>query len=136
MSELPSPTLQRVRALQAQGHSLRKIAVFLQAEGVPPPGRRRTWTHTAVRWCLNQRAAALSSPSSPDAQTIAAEVVQALDPKFTALLAKVDQPPAWLLPPPAPLGWTRKQWGAGLLGGLLGADAMLGVVLLALWWAR
>ena len=136
MSELPSPTLQRVRALQAQGHSLRKIAVFLQAEGVPPPGRRRTWTHTAVRWCLNQRAAAPPAPSSPDAQAIAAEVVQALDPKFAALLAKVDQPPAWLLPPPAPLGWTRKQWGAGLLGGLLGADAMLGVVLLALWWAR
>ena len=136
MNDTPSPTIERVRDLRAQGHSLRKIAAFLQAEGVPPPGRRRTWTHTAVRWCLSQRAAAPASPSAPAAQTIAAEVVQALDPQFAALLTKVDQPPAWLLPPPAPLGWTRKQWGAGLLGGLLGADAMIVVVLLVLWWAR
>ena len=136
MSDVPVPTLQRVRELQAQGHSLRKIAVFLQAEGIPPPGRRRTWTHTAVRWCLSQRAAASASPSSPNAQTIAAEVAQALDPKFAALLTKADQPPAWLLPPPAPLGWTRAQWRAGLLGGLIGADTMIGVTLLALWWVR
>ena len=133
MSEIPSPTFRRVRELRAQGHSLRKIAAFLQAEGVPPPGRRRTWTHTAVRWCLSQPAAA---PAAPDAQALAAEVVQALDPKFAALLTEVAQPPAWLLPPPQPLGWTGAQWRAGLLGGLLGADAMLGVVLLALWWAR
>lgn len=49
MSELPSPTLQRVRALQAQGHSLRKIAVFLQAEGVPPPPLR-TPRPSRPRW--------------------------------------------------------------------------------------
>lgn len=136
MSYVPVPTLQRVHELQAQGHSLRKIAVFLQAEGIPPPGRRRTWTHTAVRLCLSQRAAASASPSLPDAQTIAAEVAQALDPKFAALLTKAEQPPAWLLPPPKPLGLTREQWRAGLLGGLLGADAMIGVTLLALWWVR
>ena len=136
MSAAPSPTLQRIRELQAQGHSLRKIAVFLQSEGIPPPGRRRTWTHTAVRWCLSQRAAASASPSLPAAQALAAEVAQALDPKLDALLTKVDQPPAWLLPPPKPLGWTREQWRAGFLGGLLGADAMIGVGLLALWWAR
>ncbi|MDE2812705.1 MAG: recombinase family protein [Gemmatimonadota bacterium] len=135
MSDVPVPTLQRVRELRAQGHSLRQIAAFLQAEGIPPPGRRRTWTHTAVRWCLSQRAAS-ASPSSPDAQTLAAEVAQALDPKFAALLTKADQPPAWLLPPPQPLGWTREQWRAGLLGGLLGADAMIGFTLLLLWWVR
>ena len=136
MSDVPVPTLQRVRELQAQGHSLRKIAAFLQAEGIPPPGRRRTWTHTAVRWCLSQQAAASAAPSSPAAQTIAAEVAQALAPQFAALLTKAEQPPAWLLPPPKPLGWTREQWRAGLLGGLLGADAMIGVTLLALWWVR
>ena len=133
MSDVPVPTLQRVRELQAQGHSLRKIAAYLQAEGIPPPGRRRTWTHTAVRWCLSQRPAA---PSSPAAQTIAAEVAQALAPQFAALLTKAEQPPAWLLPPPQPLGWTREQWWAGLLGGLLGADAMIGFTLLLLWWVR
>jgi len=133
MSEPRAPTLRRVRELRAQGHSLRQIAALLQAEGIPPPGRRRTWTHTAVRWCLSQRPAA---PSSPAAQTIAAEVAQALAPQFAALLTKADQPPAWLLPPPRRLGWTRAQWRAGLLGGLLGADAMIGVTLLALWWVR
>lgn len=133
MSDVPVPTLQRVRELQARGHSLRKIAVFLQAEGLPPPGRRRTWTHTAVRWCLSQRAAL---PSSPDAQALAAEVAQALAPQFATLLTKADQPPAWLLPPPKPLGWTRAQWRAGLVGGLLGADVMIGFTLLALWWVR
>ena len=49
----PAPTLQRIRELQAQGDSLRKIAEILTAEGVPLPGRRETWSHTAVHWCLN-----------------------------------------------------------------------------------
>lgn len=137
MSDPASPALQRVRELRAQGHSLRKIAAVLQAEGVPLPGRRRTWTHTAVRWCLSQRVDTPLSPS-PDAQTIAAAVAQALDPKFAALMTKVAPPPTGRAQPVEVrwLGWTWEQWRAGLLGALLGADALLGFVLLALWWTR
>ena len=61
----PAPTLQRIRELQAQRVSLRDIAEILTAEGVPLPGRRKTWHHTAVRTCLKQPASAPSAPASP-----------------------------------------------------------------------
>ncbi len=130
----PAPTLQRIRELQAQGDSLRKIAVKLQTEGVPLPGRRQTWTHTAVRWCLNHPA---SSPSASATPALAAELVSVLKPLFDAVLAKMDQPPAWLLPPIEASGrfWPRTRWGGGLLGGVWGAEVTIGVGLLALRWA-
>ena len=131
----PAPTLQRIRELQAQGDSLRKIAVKLQTEGVPLPGRRQTWTHTAVHTCLNQPASAPSAPASP---TLVAELVQALEPKFDAVLARTDQRVAWVVPPIEAgwLGWSRKQWAAGGHCALWSANATIGVVLLALRWVQ
>ena len=127
----PAPTLQRIRELQAQGVSLRDIADLLAAEGVPLPGRREKWTHTAVRSCLNQ------PPSAPASPALAAELAQALEPKFDAVLTKMDQPPAWLLPPIEASGrfWPRTRWGGGLLGGVWGVEVTSGVVLLAMRWA-
>ena len=141
----PAPTLQRIRELQAQGVSLRDIAEILTAEGVPLPGRRKTWHHTAVHTCLNQPASAPSAPASP---TLVAELVQALKPLFDAalaqalkplldaVLAKMDQPPAPASPPIEASGrfWPRTRWAGGLLGGVWGAEVMSGVVLLAVWW--
>ena len=130
----PAPTLQRIRELQAQDLSLRDIAELFAAEGVPPPGRREKWTHTAVRSCLNQPASAPSAPASP---ALAAELAQVLKPQFDAVLTKMDQPPAWLLPPIEASGWfwPRTRWGGGLLGGVWGAEVTIGVVLLAMRWA-
>ena len=130
----PAPTLQRIRELQAQGVSLRDIAELFAAEGVPPPGRREKWTHTAVLSCLNQPASAPSAPASP---ILVAELAQALKPQFDAVLTKMDQPPAWLLPPVEASGrfWPRTRWGGGLLGGVWGAEVTSGVVLLAMRWA-
>ena len=130
----PAPTLQRIRELQAQGVSLRDIAELFAAEGVPPPGRREKWTHTAVLSCLNQPASAPSALASP---ILVAELAQALKPQFDAVLTKMDQPPAWLLPPIEASGrfWPRTRWGGGLLGGVWGVEVTSGVVLLAMRWA-
>ena len=130
----PAPTLQRIRELQAQDLSLREIADLLAAEGVPLPGRREKWTHTAVLSCLNQPASAPSASAPP---ILAAELAQALEPKFDAVLTKMDQPPAWL-EQPIESGWRfwpRTRWGGGLLGGVWGVEVTSGVVLLALRWA-
>ena len=129
----PAPTLQRIRELQAQRVSLRDIAVKLQTEGVPLPGRRKTWNHTAVHWCLNQPASAPSASAPP---ILAADLAQALEPQFDAVLTKMDQPPAWL-EQPIEAGWRfwpRTRWGVALLGGVWGAEVTSGVGLLAVWW--
>ena len=46
--------LDRVQELQAEGHSLRKIAEILDGENLLPPGNRTKWHHAAVRWCLEE----------------------------------------------------------------------------------
>ena len=87
-----------------------------------------------MRWCLNHPASAPSAPATP---ILAAALVSVLKPQFDAVLAKMDQRPAWLLPPIEASGrfWPRTRWGGGLLGGVWGAEVTIGVGLLALRWA-
>ena len=43
-----SAPLDRIRALKAEGLSLRQIAEQLQQDGVPPPGADSRWHHNTV----------------------------------------------------------------------------------------
>ena len=64
---LPSPALQRIRELQEQGHNQRDIAQILESEGIPAPGRSKTWNQSAVRLFLQPLDAPAPAPSpAPD----------------------------------------------------------------------
>ena len=60
---LPSPALQRIRELQEQGHNQRDIAQILESEGIPAPGRSKTWNQSAVRLFLQPLDAPAPAPS-------------------------------------------------------------------------
>lgn len=64
--------LDRIRALKAEGLSLRQIAEQLQQDGVPPPGRSSRWHHNAVDRLLARAGArpeeAPTPPPSPTPQ--------------------------------------------------------------------
>ena len=56
--------LPRIRALEADGLSLRQIADQLQADGVPTPRPGKQWNHIAVKRILERTAARGSAPES------------------------------------------------------------------------
>ena len=89
---LPSPALQRVRELQEQGHNQRDIAQILESEGIPAPGRSKTWNQSAVRLFLQRLDEPAPTPSPPPA------------PPSTAVPppAEVDPPPAASPAEPSP----------------------------------
>ena len=61
------PTFARIRELDKDGVSRRKIAEILEAERFPQLGQRNKWHHSAVGWCLDQieRRAAKAKSSPP-----------------------------------------------------------------------
>ena len=69
-----SAPLDRIRALKAEGLSLRQIAAQLHQDGVPPPGRSSRWHHNAVDRLLARAGArpeeaSASPPAAPAAPT-------------------------------------------------------------------
>ena len=160
MSESHTLTaIQRVRELRAKGYSLRNIAALLQTEGVPPPGRRRTWNHTAVRWCLAQRGHPTARAPLPATQTDATEIAHAVTASLEAgearqevqarvheqqqialrkVLATETDRLAWLVERQEDqaatwlLGWSQAHWQGLLIGVAL--TLFLGAVGLLGYW--
>ena len=86
----PAPALQRIRELQEQGHNQRDIAQILESEGIPAPGRSKTWNQSAVRLLLQRLDAPAPAPSPPPA------------PPAPAVPAPAPAVPAPATAPPAP----------------------------------
>ena len=88
-----NPTFARIQELHNAGKSLREIAEILESEGFPQIGKREKWNHSAVNWCLNQRA-------GRPAKTPASAPASAPKPPSAPPSPPQAAPPAE--PPPAP----------------------------------
>lgn len=153
MSTVPPETMQRIKALRAEGLGLRKIAAVLQAERAPLPGRRKAWTHSGVSWCLQQElddtAAAAQREAEMDelAEAVSAQVSTLLEKQEARSAEALNQlavdiealPPQVVqqLPRRVQLSpfveswsifdWSPGQWLGLVLAALLGASALGGV---------
>ena len=113
---LPSPALQRVRELQEQGHNQRDIAQILESEGIPAPGRSKTWNQSAVRLFLQR----LDEPAPTPSPASGSPAPSAVPPP-----AEVDPPPAASPSEPSPKPPVTRRLKVKIQGPWIDTDSLL-----------
>ena len=121
---LPSPALQRVRELQEQGHNQRDIAQILESEGIPAPGRSKTWNQSAVRLFLQR----LDEPA-PTPSPAPVPAPSAVPPP-----AEVDPPPAASPSEPSPKPPVTRRLKVKIQGPWIDTDSLLWEFLIHQVW--